>query len=69
MIVLIKLEFQFRADEVLQGVFGQGHVERIRIHLAELVVFSGDVFVHAIEMELQHSQFGVLVDEEAYLVG
>ncbi|GFR60794.1 hypothetical protein ElyMa_003540500 [Elysia marginata] len=44
---------------------GKRHVQRVRVHLTELIIFSGHELVHKVMVELQHAQFCILIDKKA----
>lgn len=65
----VELFSHFWFDGLFQGWSRQSHVKRVCIHFAELVIFSVEKSIHKIKMELQHPQFGVLVDKKSNLQG
>ena len=52
-------------DQVINTLTRQCYVRRVGVHFAVLEQRSFDISVNEIVVELQHAEFGVLVDEEA----
>eukprot|EP00745_Piridium_sociabile_P036620 TRINITY_DN66001_c0_g2_i1.p5 TRINITY_DN66001_c0_g2~~TRINITY_DN66001_c0_g2_i1.p5 ORF type:complete len:139 (+),score=16.66 TRINITY_DN66001_c0_g2_i1:65-481(+) len=52
--LIVKLSSMLGSNNVFQRVRGQSHVQGVRVHLAKLIIFSGDELIHTVIMELQH---------------
>ena len=67
--VLQRLELftQGGLDHGLQLLGREGEVQAVRVHLHQLEVGSGHVVIQEVVVELQHGQFGNLIDHDAAL--
>ena len=61
--------FEPRFDRVLELVVCKGEVHAVRVHLDEFEVSPVEVVVQELVVELEHAEFGELVDNNTHLEG
>ena len=65
--ILGRIASEGEVNRLLKKTSGPRHIQRIRVHLSELVILFKHEFVNKVKMELQLSQFRVLVNEKSNL--